>query len=247
MVNLSAVVADPGEYRTFTYSWTVVSGGGYTSPSGNNHEIFSFTPTNQGSYDVRLAVTDADGNTTTADVTVPVLQSSCGPSFSPFQPDEPSVSIAETDPGGTVLAGSPAHFQVSVSPNNMPHDGTVTVFYNTNNGSDSADSDYTSSGDQSLTFSYDSSLNDDQGGYDPQTITVPTSPTANNGNFWVDITRLEDPDANIPGSSYPASNESPPLGSAKATIVHPDLIAETVDTSSIGLMAKLDSTGLATG
>ena len=249
-VKVSAVLADPGENGAFTYSWTAATTTGDNDQQTGTSASFTFDPHESAGYTVKLTATDADGKSVNDNIVIP---GPSGGTITAFQPDEPNVTIEECDEEGDptaapVEAGSPAYFLVSVSSENMPDHGTVDVYYTTEDGTDHAGTDYTpTDGDKEMTFSYDSSANGGQGGYDPQTITVPTSPTANNGNFWVDITRLEDPDANIPGSSYPASNESPPLGSAKATIVHPDLIAETVDTSSIGLMAKLDSTGLATG
>ena len=82
----------------------------------------------------------------------------------------------------------------------MPHQGTVTVFYNTQNGSPYpaqagsayADTDYTATGDQELTFTsgYD---------YSPQTITVSTSSTSNGGTFSVVIPCYIDPFAATPG------------------------------------------------
>ena len=122
------------------------------------------------------------------------------------------MTIEECDIDGTldpnaVEAGDPAYFLVSVGDSNMPHEGTVTVFYNTANGPSIdgsevavADTDYIPKLGQALTFSYDSSANDDAGGYDPQIIQVDTVPTSNGGTFSVVIPCYIDPFAATPGT-----------------------------------------------
>ena len=137
-VNLSAVVADPGENGIFTYSWTAT--GGDDSFAGNL-TAFSFTPTNDDDHTVTLRVTDPDGKTVTKSVTIPGAPAggTSGTRFSLRQPDTPTVTIEDTIRMNRDR-GSEAISWVSVS-GNMPDQGTVTVFYNTENGTDYAGSD----------------------------------------------------------------------------------------------------------
>ena len=197
-VTLSAVVADPGENGSFTYSWSV-SGGGVSSSSGSTSATYSFVPTDAANYTVSLNVTDADGNTASTGVTVPVNSSggySSGTTFWPFQPDTPTVTVQECDAEGIpdsspVEAGNPAYFLVSVG--GTEPNGTIDVFYATEDGSDHAGTDYTATdGDKELTFSYANW---------PQIITVDTNAAANSGTFSVAVPCFYDPDANIPCSA----------------------------------------------
>ena len=154
------------------------------------------TPRAPASYTVSLTVTDGDGNTASTSVTIPYAGASGGGSLSPFQADEPTVSLEECDVNGTpdssaVPAGSPAYFQVSVG-GYMPAKGTVNVFYNTQDGTDVGKTDYTASGDQELTFNYDPKANGGNGGYDPQIISVKTSPDADPGTFSMLVPYLYD-------------------------------------------------------
>ena len=202
-ITVSAVVADPGEFGTFTYSWSV-SGGAVSSVSGATTGTFCFTPNNYGSnYTVSLAVTDADGETVNKSVTIPGEGSSGGGTLTPFNPDVPTVTIQECDADGTLVtnaveAGSTAYFLVSVGDTDMPHDGTVDVFYHTANGTAVADTDYTATGDHELTFSYV------DGEYTPQKIQVNTFLTSNGGTFSVDIPCYFDPDADTSGTATSA-------------------------------------------
>ena len=202
-VSLSVVVADPGEYGSFSYSWNV-TGGDYSSLSGENSATLSFVPEDAVNYAVSLTVTDADHNSASSSATVPVtVLGGCGQTFSPFQPDVPTPTIAECDAEGNpdpgpVPAGCTAYFQVSLGQSNMPHDGTVNVFYKTEDGSDISGRDYASSdGDVELTFTYDSVTH----GYHPQIIPVATMPGANGGTFSLVVLRGFDADARIPISS----------------------------------------------
>ena len=76
-----------------------------------------------------------------------------------------------------MLAGQQAQFQISVSgtePANAPAYPAITVYYRTQDGTATGSTDYTATGDQALTFYYDTGT----GGYDPQTVTVQTAPGA---------------------------------------------------------------------
>ena len=172
---------------------------GNDTPQTGSSATFTFDATCAASYTVSLTVTDADGNTANASsVTIPYDGSPgcCGGSITPFQPDTPTLSIEETDPDQTVVAGSPAHFQVSLS-GNMPADGTVELFYNTQNGNAQggdcpggvaqAKTDYTSTAGV-LTFTYAT-------GYAPQIIPVNTTATSSGGTFSMVATYFLDPSA----------------------------------------------------
>jgi hypothetical protein len=199
-VTVSAVVADPGEYGVFTYRWTATGGG--DSFSGTS-DTFNFTPSNDDAHAVTLTVTDADSETVSQNITIPGGPS--GGTITAFQPDAPTVTIEECDADGNpdsnpVEAGTPAYFLVSVG-GSMPHQGSVTVYYNTANGAAidggqvaCADTDYIASGDQELTFSSDS-------GYAPQTISVDTIATSNGGTLSVDVPCYIDPFAATPGTA----------------------------------------------
>ena len=220
-IDLSAVVADPGEYgTTFTYSWTATDQSGMdTQSQTSSSPTFSFTPKDLDGYTVSLKVTDSDGTSRQAQpLSIPfngLSGSSGGWEVDPWQPDNPTVTIAECDANGTldsspVLAGTPAYFKVSVA-GNTPQQGAVNVFYNTQNGSAVADTDYTGTdGQQELTFTWDRSANEDEGGYDPWIVQVGTSEASNGGTVSLVIPCLYDANAsttaNVPGT--PAASET---------------------------------------
>lgn len=69
-ISLASTVADPGAADTHTYAWEILKDGElYQSGEGDS---LSFTPDDEGSYEVRLTVTDDDGGATTAIGTVAV-------------------------------------------------------------------------------------------------------------------------------------------------------------------------------
>ena len=157
---ITAVVADPGQNGTFNYTWQITGGGGVWSESESaDGSKFTFTPTDQTGYLVQLQVTDSDGETC-YDNSISIPGS--GGSLTPWQPDSPSVSITETDPGQMAFAGQLANFQISISGSEPDH-GAVTVYYRTQDGSAVGDTDYTATGDESMTFIYSTSV----GGYIP--------------------------------------------------------------------------------
>jgi hypothetical protein len=198
--DLSAVVADPGEFGTFTYEWTATGGGdSFSSTSA----IFDFTPTNNADHTISLDVIDPDGKTVNEMLTIPgYVWPSGGGSITPFVPDAPSVSIEQcnadgTTPASAVQAGSNAYFKITVGTDSTPLQGTVTVYCNTENGPSIdgsqvayANTDYIATGGQ-LTFTYAT-------GYAAQIISVPTVVTSNGGTFSVDVPCISDSDADIP-------------------------------------------------
>jgi PKD repeat protein len=70
-INLSSSVTDPGAADTFSYDWSVTTNGSVIA-SGSEADL-SFTPRDNGAYDVSLKVTDDDGGETTVIRTINVL------------------------------------------------------------------------------------------------------------------------------------------------------------------------------
>ncbi len=71
-VNLTGVVlTDPGTDDTHTFAWTVTLGG--TEVATGDEAAFSFTPADNGDYQVQLVVTDDDGGEDTVTDTIAVL------------------------------------------------------------------------------------------------------------------------------------------------------------------------------
>ncbi len=214
-VDATAVVSDPGEFGTFYYYWTATGGGEtFTGTAA----CFSFTPHYQTSYTIALAVTNPDNDTFYASETIPgsPVSGGGGPGAIPFVPDNPTVTIAECDAGGTeddssIVPGSDAYFLVSVpvEPDDMPDKGTISVWYNTADGPAletspiaHANTDYIASGGKELTFPWDSSAGGGDGGYDPQIISVQTVATSDGGTFSVDIPCFSDPFASTVGNTF---------------------------------------------
>jgi PKD repeat protein len=67
-ITLTNTVTDPGSLDTFTYAWSVTKDGNPFA-SGTSAS-FSFTPDAVGAYEVTLVVTDKDGDTANAMVTI---------------------------------------------------------------------------------------------------------------------------------------------------------------------------------
>ena len=260
--NLSAIVLHPGDNESYTYTWSVTddedSSYSYIS---SGPSTFSFDPPNANDdYNVAVTAMNADGESDTAGAWL-CAHATGGPGD--FHPDQPTVSIAECDADGDldtdpVLAGADAYFLVSVS-GDMPAEGPVTVYYQTQDGSAKAATDYTPRyGDQALTLAYDSTT----GGYDPATITVETTagaPVAANGSaktFSVVITRVYDCEATSNGSTTSNSatasianaelvyDEPEPAAGEDVWVDHPgDNTMETMDirvAGSLGGMCGLD-------
>jgi hypothetical protein len=112
-----------------------------------------------------------------------------------FQPDQPTVSITETDPGDEDWAGGEANFQVSLTSQlaDMPHLGNVTVYYCTYDGTDTvANGDYTPKVG-SVTLTYGQLPGTDNYGYAPQGFAVNTAQNAHIGDFSGVIVGTFDP------------------------------------------------------
>src|SRR5262249_46830807 len=90
-VSLTSTVSDPGN-EDLTYAWSVwTEDGQFTLPNGTDtsHDTFNFTPPDEGSYTVRLTV--SDGITDTTAVSDPIQVNDVAPSGS-------TISGAPTDP-----------------------------------------------------------------------------------------------------------------------------------------------------
>ncbi len=70
-VNISALVSDPGLDDTHTFAWTVTRGG--TEVASGSNQSLSFTPADDGVYQIGLTVTDDDGGTDTVNEILTVV------------------------------------------------------------------------------------------------------------------------------------------------------------------------------
>jgi|GEM_PF-971163 len=98
-INLTSVASDPGTVDTLFYAWEVKKdGSNYTD---NDQAGFSFTPDDNGSYEVLLSVTDDDGGVGTA-TSQTILVTNAAPTLSNL-----SVSPAMLNEGSeATLSGS---------------------------------------------------------------------------------------------------------------------------------------------
>jgi hypothetical protein len=103
-ISLTSAVTDPGTADTHTYVWSVKKDG-VTYGSGGTSANFSFTPDDNGSYEVKLTVTDDDGGTgtDTESITVtnvdPTATINGAPASSSPEGTAISLTSAVTDPG----------------------------------------------------------------------------------------------------------------------------------------------------
>jgi len=66
-VTLGSTITDPGGTGPYTYAWTVTkNGSAYATGTPTNGPTFTFTPDDNGTFDVGLTVTAPDGQTATA-------------------------------------------------------------------------------------------------------------------------------------------------------------------------------------
>ena len=83
-INVGSTVSDAGADDTHTYGWTVYRGGQhFVLPGGTTIDgtTFAFTPTDDGSYVIRLTVLDDDGGSTTVNSN-PIIVSNVDPTAS---------------------------------------------------------------------------------------------------------------------------------------------------------------------
>jgi hypothetical protein len=191
-VTASAIVNDPGQYETFTYSWQawLKSPMGWTLrevTSGSSATInFPTDSSEPGDHvEADLQVTNAEGVTTSVASSVFVDPSGDPPIGSNAIVDTPTVTVTEIDPGATVVAGTSAQFDIHLDPGPAGTiKGIVTVWYSTKDGSATSPTNYQSTGEQSWEFGV---------GQRDAIITVPTNPGMNGGNFSLQVGNLYDP------------------------------------------------------
>jgi hypothetical protein len=199
-VTASAIVNDPGQYETFTYSWQawLKSPMGWTLrevTSGSSATInFPTDSSEPGDHvEADLQVTNAEGVTTSVASSVFVDPSGDPPIGSNAIVDTPTVTVTEIDPGATVVAGTPAQFDIHLnSGRSGPMMGNVIVAYWTHDGSaigsenatEQSPANYQSTGVQSYTF---------EAGETDLIVPVTTYTGMNGGNFSLQVGNLYDP------------------------------------------------------
>ena len=102
-VTFQATFLDPGGNDTHTCRWEVVSDNGQVVPDGGE-PMFAFTPVNQGTYIVRLTVTDDEGLSGTDETIVTVNNAApedvdAGPDLSINEGQLVELDVNFTDPG----------------------------------------------------------------------------------------------------------------------------------------------------
>ncbi len=97
-IAVSGTATDPaGANDTLSYAWSVYKDGGPTAFASGTGANWSFTPTDNGSYEIRLTASDEDGGSATASQTISVANVNPSPSI---------VSIGATRVEGTSIAVS---------------------------------------------------------------------------------------------------------------------------------------------
>ncbi len=72
-IAVSGTATDPaGANDTLSYAWSVYKDGGPTAFASGTGANWSFTPTDDGSYEIRLTASDEDGGSATASQTISV-------------------------------------------------------------------------------------------------------------------------------------------------------------------------------
>ena len=193
----------------FTYNWTATDGNDTPRRSGLS-PTFNFVAASPASYSVSLTVTDADGNTANASLTDPLRRlvrvlAAASPPSSRTRPRSRSRSAmprALRTPARSRRA-TRRTFRCPIGASNMPAEGNVDVFYNTQDGNAQgggcpggvahADTDYTSTAGV-LTFTYAT-------GYARQIIPVNTSAMSSGGTFSMLATYFLDPSASTTNSA----------------------------------------------
>ena len=164
LISLTSTITDPAASdTTFTYEWTVEKDG-TTYDSGSDAD-FSFTPDDNGSYEVSLSVTDDDGDVGTASQTIgvtnvsPVLSNLSGSATSVNEASNFTLSGDLTDPG------SADTFELTIDWG----DGSTPALASLPTGTTSFSFDHTYADDDptgtaSDTYAIDLSVADDDGG-----------------------------------------------------------------------------------
>ena len=228
---LTPVVWDPRQVIT-GYTWWASSQDPVSRQEGTG-ATFNFQAIAGVTYEVGL--TALDGDMQIARTAVMAGDPGCQ-----WTPDTPTLSVSETDPGGMVLEGGVATFDIHLDPGANGVTGPVTVYYNTVDGSGQAANDYQSTyGPQRLVF---------YSGDRDKTVQVQTMGGFNDGTdkmFSLEISDQNDPDAD-PSWDEPEVVD----GSATATIVRPQVEisspgeqAGVVDLPDDGSLVEVDLTG----
>ncbi len=139
LLTFSGSVADPGSADTHAYAWTVAKDGHAYAVSGNNGATFSFVPDDNGTYVVRLTVTDDDGGTAFADGTPIIVDN-----------EAPTGSIAGA---ASVDEGSP--ITLTAVPSDAGSLDTFTYTWSVTKNGHAYDLGATAIDGQSLTFTPD--------------------------------------------------------------------------------------------
>ena len=229
---LTPVVWDPRQVIT-GYTWWASSQDPVSRQEGTG-ATFNFQAIAGVTYEVGLTV--PDGDMQIARTAVMAGDPGCQ-----WTPDTPTLSVSETDPGGMVLEGGVATFDIHLDPGANGVTGPVTVYYNTVDGSGQAANDYQSTyGPQRLVF---------YSGDRDKTVQVQTMGGFNDGTdkmFSLQISDQNDPDAD-PSWDEPEVVD----GSATATIVRPEVQisspgeqAGVVDLPDDGSLVEVDMTGV---
>jgi hypothetical protein len=183
LVSLTGTFSDPGSADTHTYLWSVVASNGQLIANGTD-STFSFTPNDNGTYDVTFTVTDddlganSDTFTVTAENVAPTVESATPTPASIPGNFNTMVSGSFSDPSpvdshtGSVNWGDGSPTQaITINP--------VTRTYTTPSHT------YVNSTSSSVTYTGTITITDDDGGIGTKTFTVTVHPNAafSNGTF----------------------------------------------------------------
>jgi PKD repeat protein len=147
-ISLGSTVSDVGSLDTFTYAWSVLQNGQALSLGDvvNNEAGFAWTPANDGTYTVRLVVTDKDGGTVTTEQEIVV---------------DNAAPTATLDGPEEVLRGTSASFTASFDDagTNDSHtitwsfgDGATQVFSGTSASATAISHTYNTPGEYTVTY-----------------------------------------------------------------------------------------------
>jgi choice-of-anchor A domain-containing protein/RHS repeat-associated protein len=163
-VTYTSSKSDPGSADTHTYAWSVLKGGNaYTLPGGTvtNQSGFTFTPSDDGTYTVRLTVTDDDGGSVTTTSSLAVANVARTPSIT---------GASTTNEGST--------YTLSLTPGTDPGADSVTSWLiNWGDGNTQTITGNPSTAthvyaDGSSTYTISASVTDEDGTYSANTLSL---------------------------------------------------------------------------
>lgn len=258
-INLDSWVSDPGAADTsFTYAWSVKKDGSdYTS--GGTESKFSFTPNDNGSYEVSLSVTDDDGGVGTASKTIKVDNVAPAPKIfvDPTNSQEGtpiSLTSSVTDPG----TADTFTYAWTVKKNGIDY-------------ATGANASFSFTPDDNGSYAVSLSATDDDGGVGtasqdivvanaaPVLSNISVTPgTVNEGGAITLSGSISDPGSadNLEltvnwGDGSAASTTSLPAGSKSFSLTHTyaddNPTGTSTDTNDISLSLKDDDNGIGTG